>query len=153
MDTFFVNLYDGHSFAFITSGSYRYMEIGDSKIKRQLGLHHLKETIGKTPLRLDDLELLEPSGWWACLVFPMASNIQFVFYRSDVNDRDIIFKVLLNEEEARLPLLTDIAPYYHWSDFRDYYLLKLDAYSYQTGKKEVATGKAPTASNTFSSNE
>lgn len=103
--------------------------------------------------QIDDLELLEPSGWWACLVFPMASNIQFVFYRSDVNDRDIIFKVLLNEEEARLPLLTDIAPYYHWSDFRDYYLLKLDAYSYQTGKKEVATGKAPTASNTFSSYE
>ena len=78
--------------------------------------------------RLDDLELLEPYGWWACLVFPMASNIQFVFYRSDVNDRDIIFKVLLNEQEARLPLYTDMAPYYHWNDFRDYYLLKLDAY-------------------------
>ena len=78
--------------------------------------------------RLDDLELLEPYGWWACLVFPMASNIQFVFYRSDVNDRDIIFKVLLNEQEAWLPLYTDMAPYYHWNDFRDYYLLKLDAY-------------------------
>ena len=78
--------------------------------------------------QIDDLELLEPYGWWACLVFPMASNIQFVFYRSDVNDRDIIFKVLLNEQEARLPLYTDMAPYYHWNDFRDYYLLKLDAY-------------------------
>lgn len=78
--------------------------------------------------QINDLELLEPSGWWACLVFPMASNIQLVFYRSDVNDRDIIFKVLLNEQEAWLPLPADMAPYYRWSDFRDYYLRKLDAY-------------------------
>ena len=80
---------------------------------------------------IHDLELLEPSGWWACLVFPMASNIQFVFYRSDTNDRDVIFKVLLNEQEAWLPVPTDIAPYYHWSDFRTYYLRKLDAYDKQ----------------------
>ena len=64
LDTFFVNLYDGHSFTFITSGKYRYMLLGDS-IKRQLGLHHLKETIGKTPLRLDDLELLA-NGYFKC---------------------------------------------------------------------------------------
>ena len=38
LDTFFVNLYDSPSFRFITSGSYRYMEIGENKIKRQLGL-------------------------------------------------------------------------------------------------------------------
>ena len=65
LDTFFVNLYDGHTFTFITAGSYRYMLLGESKIKRQLGLHHLKETIGKTPLRLDDLELLA-NGYFKC---------------------------------------------------------------------------------------
>ena len=75
-----------------------------------------------------DLEELESHGWWACLVFPMASNIQFVFYRTDQLDRDVIFKVLLNEEEATLPIPTDIAPYYHWRDFREYYLRKLDKY-------------------------
>ena len=75
-----------------------------------------------------DLEELESHGWWACLVFPMASNIQFVFYRTDQLDRDVIFKVLLNEEEATLPIPTDIAPYYHWRDFREYYLRKLDRY-------------------------
>lgn len=75
-----------------------------------------------------DLEELEGRGWWACLVFPMASNVQFVFYRSSPRDRDVIFKVLLNENEATLPIPTDIAPYYHWSDFRDHYLRKLDAY-------------------------
>lgn len=74
------------------------------------------------------LEDLEPNGWWACLVFPMASNIQFVFYRENPQDRDIVFKVLLNENEASLPIPTDMAPYYHWKDFREYYLRKLDAY-------------------------
>lgn len=75
-----------------------------------------------------DLERLEDDGWWACLVFPMASNIQLVFYRESPRDKDILVKVLLNEREATLPFPTDVAPYYHWSDFRDYYLRKLDAY-------------------------
>lgn len=77
---------------------------------------------------------LEPHGWWACLVFPMAANIQFVFYRKDIHDRDVIFKVLLNEREATLPLPSSIAPYYHWSDFRHYYLQKLDKYSQERKK-------------------
>ena len=76
----------------------------------------------------DNLEDLEPNGWWAGLIFPMASNIQFVFYRKDTFDKDVIFKVLLNEQEAKLPIETDIAPYYHWHDFRKYYLKKLDDY-------------------------
>ena len=75
-----------------------------------------------------NLEELEQRGWWACLVFPMASNIQLVFYREGPDDPDVIFKVLLNENEATLPLPTDITPYYHWRDFREYYLHKLEAY-------------------------
>jgi hypothetical protein len=42
--------------------------------------------------------------------------------------KDVLVKVLLNEEEASLPLQTDCAPYYHWKDFKAYYLNKLDAY-------------------------
>ena len=76
----------------------------------------------------EDLNKLEENGWWACLVFPMASNIQFIFYREDPKDKDILFKVLLNEQEATLPIPTDIAPYYRWQDFRQYYLKKLDDY-------------------------
>ena len=76
----------------------------------------------------NDLAALEPNGWWACLVFPMASNIQLVFYRENPEDKDVIFKILLNEQEATLPIPTDIAPYYRWRDFREYYLKKLDAY-------------------------
>jgi hypothetical protein len=49
-------------------------------------------------------------------------------YRSGLDDSDVLFKVLLNEEEARLPIQTDCAPYYHWNDFRTYCLDKLDRY-------------------------
>ena len=79
-------------------------------------------------LQTESLEELEEKGWMASLVFPMASNLQFVFYRSDLNDEDIVFKVLLNEREAALPIPTDMAPYYHWRDFRTFYLNKLDSY-------------------------
>ena len=51
-----------------------------------------------------------------------------VHYRKDRDDQDVLVKVLLNEEEASLPFATDCAPYYHWKDFKAYYLKKLDAY-------------------------
>ena len=75
--------------------------------------------------QIDDLEQLEEKGWWASKVFPMASNIQFVFYRKNKKDKDVIFKILLNEKEAMLPIPSDIAPYYRWSDFREYYLQRI----------------------------
>lgn len=76
----------------------------------------------------DNLDELEANNWWACRVFPMGANIQFVFYRRNRHDNDVLFKVLLNEEEATLPFPTDLPPYYHWKDFREYYLKKLDNY-------------------------
>ena len=72
----------------------------------------------------DDLESLEQKGWWASRVFPMAGNIQIVFYHKNTNDHNPLVKVLLNEKEAKLPLPSDLTPYYRWSDFRDYYLRK-----------------------------
>jgi hypothetical protein len=54
--------------------------------------------------------------------------MQLVFYRSNPDDQDVWVKVLYNEEEATLPLPADQAPYYRWSDFRTYYLNKLDGY-------------------------
>ena len=76
----------------------------------------------------DNLDELETHGWWCSSVFPMASNLQFIFYRSSPKDKDVLVKVLLNEAEATLPISTDCAPYYHWSDFRQYCLNKLAAY-------------------------
>jgi hypothetical protein len=79
-------------------------------------------------LQESDLEKLPEEGWCDYKIFPMACNIQFVFYRRYVGDKDILFKVLFNENEATLPIKTDRAPYYHWKDFRAYYLKKLNAY-------------------------
>ena len=75
-----------------------------------------------------DLEEIEKHGWWCFKVFPMAANLQLVFYRENPADQDVLVKVLLNEQEAQLPVTTDCAPYYHWADVRRFYLKKLDAY-------------------------
>lgn len=75
-----------------------------------------------------NLERLESRGWLNYRIFPMGANIQFIFYRKDFNDKDILVKILLNENETRLPLRSSTAPYYNWSEVREYYLKKLDAY-------------------------
>lgn len=59
--------------------------------------------------------------WADALITPMATNVQFIFYRKPKSD-DVIVKVLHNEGVCRLPVETDIFPYYHWKDFREYYL-------------------------------
>ena len=79
-------------------------------------------------LATDNLESLDRRGWANYKIFPMGCNLQLVFYRESAADDDVLVKVLLNENEATLPLKSSMAPYYHWSDFRAYYLKKLDAY-------------------------
>lgn len=79
-------------------------------------------------LQTDNLESLERKGWLNYKIFPMGANIQFVFYRKNLQDKDVLVKVLLNENEATLPIKSNMEPYYKWSEVRDYYLRKLDAY-------------------------
>jgi hypothetical protein len=66
--------------------------------------------------------------WQSYRIFPMACNIQFIFYRTKNADDDILVKVLLNENEATLPITTDQAPYYKWKDVESYYRKKLDSF-------------------------
>ena len=77
-------------------------------------------------LATDNLDELEEKGWWCSSVFPMGGNLQFIFYRSSPKDKDVLVKVLLNEQEATLPIATDCAPYYHWTDVRSFCLGKLE---------------------------
>ena len=74
-----------------------------------------------------DLNTLEQKGWWASRVYPMAGNLQIIFYRKNKKDRNPLIKVLVNEREATLPLSSDIAPYYRWDDVRAFYLQKIEA--------------------------
>ena len=79
-------------------------------------------------LATDRLDQLEQRGWWCSSVFPMGANVQFIFYRSSPKDQDVLVKVLLNEQEAKLPVPTRSAPYYRWADVRRYCLNKLEQY-------------------------
>lgn len=75
--------------------------------------------------QLDDFGQLDRREWRNYRLSPMAANVQFVFYRTGTNSTDIVFKVLLNEDEVTLPLKTNMAPYYRWKDFKEYCRLLL----------------------------
>lgn len=78
--------------------------------------------------QIEKFDDVEKEGWINYRIFPMGANIQFIFYRRNASDKDIIVKVLLNENEASLPVKTDCAPYYKWTEVRNFYLSKLDSY-------------------------
>ncbi len=88
------------------------------------------DDVGYSTTDLDNLHL----NWQNYNIFPMACNVQMVFYRpvGSKGNRpdDILVKVLFNEHEARLPFDTDRFPYYRWSDLRVYYLNKLASYKW-----------------------
>ena len=67
--------------------------------------------------------------WRNYNIFPMACNIQLVFYRPKKHkEGDVLVKALLNEREASLPVKTDKWPYYKWEELRKYYLDKLSKF-------------------------
>ena len=75
--------------------------------------------------QVQDLDHLE-DYWVNYRIYPMACNIQLVFYRSKKQkDAPVLVKALLNEREATLPVPTDQYPYYKWEDLRAYYVKKL----------------------------
>ncbi|MDE5745716.1 MAG: histidine phosphatase family protein [Paramuribaculum sp.] len=76
---------------------------------------------------INDLEEVADK-WKNYEIFPMASNIQMIYFRPDgsTDPEDVLVKVLLNEREVKLPVATSTAPYYRWTDLRNYYLKKLE---------------------------
>lgn len=79
--------------------------------------------LGNCALQISDLEQLSDK-WRNYEIFPMASNIQLVFFKKS-NSNDILVKALLNEKEVSLPVESSVAPYYHWKDVEKYYRKKL----------------------------
>ncbi|MBR6416064.1 MAG: hypothetical protein IKS22_08170 [Bacteroidales bacterium] len=49
---------------------------------------------------------------------PMGANLNLVFYKKKKKDSPVLFKVLLNGNEATLPMETDCWPYYDWEAFK-----------------------------------
>ena len=73
---------------------------------------------------VEDMEKLD-GQWRNYRIFPMACNIQLIFYRPEKGKGQILMKALLNEREVSLPVDTDTYPYYRWRDVRKYWAQKL----------------------------
>jgi len=70
--------------------------------------------MGTVPTKAEDTKY-----WFQSYEVPMAANLALVMYRNKAGD--ILFKVLLNEQEAVLPQLTPVTgPYYRWQDFENW---------------------------------
>ena len=77
--------------------------------------------------RLEDVE----NRWKNYRIFPMACNIQLIFYKPKKGPRapgGILVKALLNEREISLPVPTATYPYYKWDEVRAYWLAKLKGF-------------------------
>lgn len=84
--------------------------------------------LGRCGARVDNLDELE-KHWISYKIYPMACNVQLVFYRPTKGKQgDIMVKAMLNEREVTLPIKTESFPYYKWEDLRQYYVDKLDAF-------------------------
>ena len=92
--------------------------------------------LGDCGAQVSDLDQLD-QVWRNYRIFPMACNVQLIFYRPKKGNGDILVKGMLNEREVTLPIKTTQYPYYKWSDLRQYYLDKLAAYD----AKEAAMAK------------
>ena len=90
--------------------------------------------------RVSDLDQLD-RVWRNYRIFPMACNIQMVFYRkADGTAGDVLVKVLLNERECSLPVESSQHPYYRWSVLRQYYLDKLQQFD---AREQAGTAARP----------
>lgn len=78
-------------------------------------------------VEVEDLEKLA-DVWQNYRIYPMACNIQMIFYRNPSKPDDILVKALLNEHEVRLPVKAVSGPYYRWDDLRRYYLDKVASF-------------------------
>ena len=81
--------------------------------------------LGNCGAQVENLDTLD-NVWRNYRIFPMACNVQLVFYRPKKGKPgDILVKGMLNEREMTLPVNTDQWPYYRWADLRQYYLDKI----------------------------
>jgi hypothetical protein len=117
------------------------IHMGDSVLKRYAPMMHARYThqnvlmslaslmeLDNCGLQTDNLDSLELAGWANYRIAPLGGSIVMIHYRNGHDDPDVLVKVLLNGHEARLPIDTDCAPYYHWQDVKRYYLRKLYRY-------------------------
>ncbi len=85
--------------------------------------------LGQCGAQVENLDTLD-RVWRNYRIFPMACNIQLVFYRPKKGKKgDILVKALLNEREMTMPGKPVSGPYYRWDDLRQYYIEKIKRFS------------------------
>lgn len=72
----------------------------------------------------DKIETID-TFWRNQEIFPMAANIQLIFYRPLNGNGDVLVKALLNEREVTLPGKAVAGPYYRWSEIREHWVQKM----------------------------
>jgi len=82
-----------------------------------MGLYNTMRLAGWSH-KAERIEDIEQS--WHDFDIPMASNLQWIFYRN-AKSGDVLVKMLINEEEAEFPVESDMKPYYHWNDVKAFY--------------------------------
>lgn len=97
--------------------------------------------LGNSGVVVENIDTLD-HVWRNYEIFPMACNIQLIFYRpihshSPVNSHEVLVKAMLNEREVSLPVPAVSGPYYRWKDLRQYYLDKID--HFRAIQSQVAT--------------
>ena len=84
--------------------------------------------LGQCGAQVENLDTLD-NVWRNYRIFPMACNVQLIFYRPvKGKPGDILVKALLNEREMTLPVQPVSGPYYKWADLRQYYLDKIQKF-------------------------
>ena len=84
--------------------------------------------LGPCGAQVSDMEQLDQT-WRNYRIFPMACNVQLIFYKPKRGQGDILVKALLNEREMTLPVAPTATPYYYkWQDVRAYWQKKLSTF-------------------------
>lgn len=84
--------------------------------------------LGNSAVKIDDIRDIH-ERWRSYELFPMACNIQLVFYRDAADSSSpLLVKALLNEREVTMPVDAVSGPYYRWDDVRRYYVSKMDVF-------------------------
>jgi len=64
------------------------------------------------------------TAWSTFKASPMGANLQLIFYKNGKTG-DVLVKLLHCEKEVQVPVHTDMPPYYHWKDIKEYYAKKI----------------------------
>lgn len=86
----------------------------DMNLMRLLSLIRAEGLCGKTSDPADIYKI-----WSDFKIAPMAGNFQMIFFRNP-GSSDVLVKFMLNERECRIPINSDMLPYYHWQDVSTY---------------------------------